>query len=241
MSPVVLVTGAARRLGAAIARALHARGYRLALHYHKSHAAATDLAAQLNAARDGSACAIAADLATPQAPQAVVDDTIACYGRLDLLINNAAVFPRTVVEECSLTDWEGIFDVNLKAPFFLTQASLPWLRANAGNIVNIADVYAERPKPEYPLYSVSKASLVALTRALARELAPEIRVNAVAPGAILWADDSSRQIRSDIVARTPLQRRGDPDDIAAAVSYLASARFVTGEVITVDGGQHLYL
>lgn len=238
-APAALVTGAARRLGAAIARALHAAGFDVAIHYQRAEREATALVAELEAQRPGSAAAFAADLATEDAPAALVAAAARRFGGLDALVNNAAVFRPTPLAAASRPDWDAIMGVNLRAPFFLARAAAPLLAARAGCIVNLTDIYAGRPKADYSVYCAAKAGLVGLTRALARDLAPQVRVNAVAPGAILWPEGGADEARDAILARTPLGRRGEPDDVAQAVCYLVGARFVTGQVIAIDGGRSL--
>ena len=239
-APVALVTGASQRLGAQLATALHARGMRVVVHYHQSVAAAQALCDKLEAARPASTLQICADLATPTAPAQIINEVQAHWGRLDLLVNNAAVFRATPLATSGLDDWDEITGINLRAPYFLCRAATPLLRQQRGLIVNLADIYADRPRPEYAIYCASKAGLVGLTRALARELAPEIRVNAVAPGAILWTADASLAEQQAILARTPLERLGEPSDIARAVGYLLDAPYVTGQVLTVDGGRSIF-
>jgi pteridine reductase len=239
-APVALVTGASQRLGARLTTALHARGMRVVVHYHHSAAAAQALCATLEAARSGSTLQICADLTSRAAPSEIIDRVRAHWGRLDLLVNNAAVFRATPLATSALDDWDEITTINLRAPYFLCRAAAALLREQRGLIVNLADIYADRPRLEYAIYCASKAGLVGLTRALARELAPFIRVNAVAPGAILWTADASLEERSAILARTPLERLGDPSDIATAVAYLLDAPYVTGQVLTVDGGRSIF-
>ncbi len=245
-SPVVLVTGAAKRIGAAIARLLHARGHAIALHYRGSEKEAITLRDELESARPGSILLLQADLAHPDAPEALVARTVEHFGRLDGLVNNASTFFPTPIGTVTSEQWQSLFDANARAPLFLAQAAAPHLRASRGAIVNIADIYGERPLRDHSAYCMSKAALVMMTKALALELAPDVRVNAVAPGAILWPDtpvealagESARQ--AAILARTPLARTGTPDDIAEAVHWLLSAaRFTTGEVVHVDGGRLL--
>lgn len=238
--PVALVTGAARRLGAVTARALHAAGYAIAIHHLSSAAEAEALAAHCNAEVAGSAAVHRADLAEADAPARLVADVEARWGRLDLLVNNASVFDATPHGSLTPALWERIQAVNLRAPLFLALACAPLLAARHGSIVNITDIHAERPRHDYTAYCASKAGLVAVTRGLALDLAPAVRVNAVAPGAILWAASEDATVQADTVRGTPLRRRGDPEDIAEAVCYLARARFVTGHVLNVDGGRLLH-
>jgi pteridine reductase len=240
---VALVTGAARRVGATIARRLHAAGASVLVHYRGSEKEAAALEAELNAARAGSAVRVKADLLAPVAPRALLEAALARFGRLDLLVNNASTFYPTALGAIEAGHWEELVGANLRAPLFLAQAAAPQLAQAHGAIVNIVDIHAERPLKGYLVYSVAKAGLAALTRALALELAPEVRVNAVAPGAILWPEDDQfdPRERERIVASTPLARRGAPQDIAHAVAFLASAPYVTGQMLAVDGGRSIFL
>ena len=238
-----LVTGAARRIGAAIARRLHWAGANVVLHYRGAEAEAGRLEAELNAARAASALKVKADLLAPIAPRALVGAALERFGRLDLLINNASTFYPTAVGSIEPGHWEELIGSNLRAALFLAQEAAPQLAKNCGAIVNIADIHAERPLKGYLVYSVAKAGLVALTRALALELAPEVRVNAIAPGAIAWPEDGqfAPRERARIIAATPLARIGSPEEVARAVHLLATAPFVTGQVLAVDGGRSLHL
>ena len=238
-----LVTGAARRIGAAIARRLHWAGANVVLHYRGAEAEAGRLEAELNAARAASALKVKADLLAPIAPRALLGAALERFGRLDLLINNASTFYPTAVGSIEHGHWEELIGSNLRAALFLAQEAAPQLAKNCGAIVNIADIHAERPLKGYLVYSVAKAGLVALTRALALELAPEVRVNAIAPGAIAWPEDGQFEPRERerIVAATPLARIGSPEEVARAVHFLATAPFVTGQVLAVDGGRSLHL
>src|SRR5688572_30249809 len=239
----VLVTGGARRVGAAIARALHAAGASVMLHYRDSEAEAAQLEAELNAARPKSAAKVKADLLAPIAPKALVGAAIGAFGRLDVLVNNASSFFPLDVGAIELSHWEELMGSNLRAPLFLCQEAAGALAEHGGCVVNIVDIHAERPLKGYPLYSVAKAGLAALTRSLAVELAPRVRVNGVAPGAIAWPEDGQFDPaeRARILATTPLGRVGSPEDIAQAVHFLAVAPYVTGQVLAVDGGRSLYL
>lgn len=239
-SPVVLVTGGSQRLGAQLVRALHTRGMRVVVHYHQSAEAARALCDELEARRPGSTMQVCADLVTRTAPERIVEQIRLHWGQLDVLINNAAVFRATPLAASGLDDWDEITAINLRAPYFLCRAAAPLLRLQRGLIINLADIYADRPRPQYAIYCASKAGLVGITRALARELAPEIRVNAVAPGAILWSADASCEEQQAVLERTPLERLGEPSDIATAVSYLIDAPYVTGQVLTVDGGRSIF-
>lgn len=240
---VALVTGAARRIGAAIARRLHAAGASVVLHYRGAEAEAAALEAELNAARAGSALKLKGDLLAPIAPQALVGVALERWGRLDVLVNNASTFYPTAMGGIEGSHWEELIGSNLRAPLFLAQAAAPHLAAAGGSIVNIADIHAERPLKGYLVYSVAKAGIAALTRALALELAPAVRVNAVAPGTIAWPEDGQfgQGERDRIVAATPLGRTGAPEDVAWAVHFLATAPFVTGQVLAVDGGRTITL
>jgi len=240
---VVLVTGAARRIGAAIVRRLHAAGARVALHYRSSGAAAEALERELLASRAASAACLQADLGEPEAAQGLVRAAVERFGRLDLLVNNASTFYPTPLGTITRKHWEELVGSNLAAALFLAQAASPELARTSGAIVNIADIHAERPLRGYLVYTVAKAGLVALTRALALELAPQVRVNAVAPGAIAWPEDGQfpPPERGRIVATTPLARLGRMEDVADAVLFLAQAPFVTGQVLAVDGGRSVYL
>ncbi len=241
----ILVTGAGRRIGATIARVLHAAGGRVVLHCHRSRREAEALAAELNAARPASAAVVAANLLDAQALAGLVEAAAGAFGRLDALVNNASSFHPTPLEELSGDDWEDLVGTNLRAPLFLAKAAAPRLRAARGAIVNIVDIHAERPLGGFVVYSVAKAGLAGLTRALAVELAPEVRVNGVSPGAILWPEEGehfSAAEQGRIVAHTPLARTGTPEDVAGAVKYLLfDAPFVTGQILAVDGGRSIRL
>jgi pteridine reductase len=234
-----LVTGAAKRIGATIARTLHDAGANVAIHYHSSAEAADALVADLEARRKGSAFAISADVRDVRALERMGRDVIARAGRLDVLVNNASNFYPTRIGTVTEEQWDDLVGSNLKAPLFLTQAVLPALRAARGSIVNIVDVHAQRPLRDHPVYGAAKAGLAMLTRSLAKDLGPDIRVNGVSPGAILWPDiGMSEQLRSGILKQTALKRSGEPEDIAAAVLFLVrDAPYVTGQIIAVDGGR----
>jgi pteridine reductase len=242
-SKVALVTGAARRVGAAIARRLHAAGASILIHYRGAEAEAARLEKELNALRAGSAIKVRGDLLAPIAPQALVGAALQRFARLDFLVNNASAFYPTRLGEIEPGHWEELMGSNLRAPLFLAQAAAPQLALAGGAIVNIADIHAERPLKGYVVYSVAKAGLVALTRALALELAPAVRVNAVAPGTIAWPEGGQFEDgeRARIVASTPLARTGTPEDVAQAVHFLCAAPFVTGQVLAVDGGRSIFL
>lgn len=237
---VVLITGAARRIGAAIARRLHADGYDLALHYRGSAVDMRSLVGELEAVRAGSTLMLQADLAVFDRLPELVAKTVGHYGRLDALVNNASAFYPTPMGTATPAQWEELFAVNARAPFFLAQAAAPHLRAPRGAIVNIADIYADRPRADLAVYAASKAALLAVSRGLAVSLAPEVRVNAVSPGAILWPDGGiDDDVQAGLLAQTPLGHVGDPGDIAGTVAWLLgdAAGYVTGQVIRVDGGR----
>jgi len=240
---VVLVTGGAKRVGAAISRRLHAAGANIALHYRFSLNEAQALEAELNGLRADSAKLVQADLLHLQSLQPMVQQTVQHFGRLDALVNNASSFFPTPLEEIGEHQWDDLIGTNLKAPLFLAQAAAHELRRNQGAIVNIVDIHADRPMHGHLVYSVAKAGLAALTRALAVELAPAVRANAVAPGAIIWPDSgewASPEVREKIVGQTLLKRIGDPDDIAKTVQFLLrDAPYITGQIINVDGGKSI--
>jgi pteridine reductase len=241
--PVALITGAAKRVGAIIARTLHAAGYDLALHYRHSRAEMNTLCAALEAERPGSTSAFQVDLADAALLPSLVDACVAHFGRLDALVNNASSFYRTPVGSISVEQWDELFASNARAPLFLAQAAAPHLRAAGGAIVNLVDIYAQRPLPGHPVYCMAKAALAMMTLALAKELAPEVRVNGVAPGAVLWPESGKPYAdQAELIARTPLQRAGVPEDVAAAVLFLLrDAQFTTGQIIAVDGGRSLVI
>lgn len=239
---VVLITGGAKRVGAATCRRLHAAGAKLMLHYRDSAGEARLLQAELNHQRKDSVALIQADLLDLGKLHSLIDQTVQTFGKLDALINNASSFFPTPVGEITAESWDDLIGTNLRAPLFIAQAAAPALKKTQGAIVNITDIHAERPLKNYVVYTVAKAGLVGLTRSLARELAPEVRVNAVAPGPILWPDDESfdELSRQRIISSTPLKREGTPEDIAKAVHFLLfEATYVTGETINVDGGRHV--
>jgi pteridine reductase len=238
-----LVTGGARRIGAAIARRLHAAGANVLVHYRDSEADASRLESELNALRARSAAKVKAELLAPIAPRALVSAALESFGRLDLLVNNASSFFPIAIGSVEPSHWEELIGSNLRAPLFIAQEAAAELAKREGAIVNIVDIHADRPLKGYPLYTIAKAGIAALTRALAVELAPHVRVNGVAPGAIAWPDDGQfePEERSRIVATTPLKRVGTPDDVAQAVHFLACAPYITGQVLAVDGGRSIFL
>jgi len=235
-----LVTGAAKRIGAVIARTLHAAGANVAIHYNRSAAEADELAAELLRARPKSAFTIGADLSDIPAVERMAAQVLERTGaQLDVLVNNASNFYPTPIGTITLEQWDDLFGSNLKAPLFLSQALVPALRAARGVIVNIVDVHAQRPLRDHPVYGPAKAGLAMLTRSLAKDLGPDVRVNGVSPGAILWPDEGmSDGLRAAIIRQTALKRAGTPEDIAAAVLFLVrDAPYVTGQIIAVDGGR----
>jgi len=242
---VVLVTGGARRIGAAIARRLHALGASLAVHYRTSSGEARALVDALNAVRPRSAAAFRADLLSQPALEKLVDACVRRFGRLDGLVNNASSFYPTPVGRITVREWDDLVGTNVRAPLFLSQAAAPHLRRHRGAIVNIVDIHAERPISEYVVYSLAKGALLTLTRSLALDLGPHVRVNGVSPGAILWpesGDFASTANQRDVLRRTPLRRTGAPENIAGAVEYLlVSGTYVSGQVIAVDGGRSVVL
>lgn len=239
--PVVLITGAGKRVGAVIARTLHAAGYDLALHYRRAAAEAELLAASLERQRPDSTYTVQTELADIDALPGMVQRVLGRFGRLDGLVNNASAFFPTPIGTATTAQWNELFASNAQAPFFLVQAAVPALREGQGAIVNLVDIYAERPLANHPLYCMAKAALAAMTRSLAMDLGPEVRVNGVAPGAVMWPSDGKPyDDQQAMLARTPLKRAGSPDDVAGAVLWLLrDAPFVTGQIIAVDGGRTL--
>ena len=243
LTKIVLLTGGARRIGAAIARTLHRAGMNLALHYRSSGEEAAALRDELNRRRADSVILLQADLRDTASLPALVEQTIARWGRLDALINNASSFYPTPLGRTTEADWDDLLASNLKAPFFLSQAAAPPLRAMEGSIINLVDIYAQRPLENHPVYCAAKAGLAMLTRSLAWELGPAVRVNGIAPGAILWPEqEMSEATKAQLLSRIPLRRRGEPEDIASTVLFLLQdARYITGQIIAVDGGRSLSL
>ena len=239
--PVALITGGAKRVGAVIARTLHTAGYDLALHCRHSVNEANALAAELTAQRANSTLVLQAELADTRNLPRLIDATLTRYGRLDALVNNASAFYPTPIDTASVEQWNELFASNAQAPFFLAQAALPALRTAHGAIVNLVDIYAERSIANYPIYVMAKGALVAMTRTLALDLAPDIRVNGIAPGAVMWpSDGKSYDDQQAMMARTPLGRAGTPEDVAGTVLWLLrDAPFVTGQIIRVDGGRSI--
>ena len=241
--PVVLITGAARRIGATIARALHAAGYDLALHCRDSRVELDALIVELEALRPLSTLALQADLADVERLPELVTATLARFGRLDGLVNNASAFHATPVGTITPAHWDELFAANARAPLFLAQAAAPHLAARRGAIVNLVDIYAERPLTGHSVYCMAKAALVMATRALAVELGPRVRVNAIAPGNILWSTNAIKAETQAIVEqRTTLGRQGSPQEIATAVLFLLrDGSYCSGAILPVDGGRLLYI
>ena len=240
----ILITGGAKRIGAYCVRYLHAQGCNIVLHYRSSAEAAKALADELNMQRPDSVRLYQADLHDIKELQALADVAKRAWGGLDVLINNASAFYATDMAEVTEVQWDDLLGSNLKSPFFLIQALVPILEIKKGCVVNIVDIHAERGLKGFPVYSIAKAGLAALTKILAKELAPQIRVNAVAPGAILWPeqDEMDTQKKQEIQAKVALQRTGCPEDIAKAIGFLINdAEYITGQVITVDGGRTLFI
>lgn len=241
-APRALITGAARRIGACIARRLHQQGYDLILHYRQSSTDAEQLRDELNRQRADSCICLQADLNDMQAVEQLAQ-AVRQQGPLSLLVNNASTFYPTPLQQAAQSDWDQLINSNLRGPFFLSSALAPLLEASEGSIVNLVDVHAEKGLGGYPIYSIAKAGVKMMTLSLARELAPAVRVNGVSPGAILWPeadaemDDAARQA---ILDKVPLQRTGRPEDIAEAVAFLASAGYITGQILAVDGGRSIF-
>jgi pteridine reductase len=237
----VLITGAARRVGAEIARVLHAAGANLVLHYRSSREDAQALAAELNAARAASAVTAECDLLDIAQFPALIAQAVQTFGGLDVLINNASTFYPTPVGDITAIDFDDLIGTNLRAPLFLAQAANAALRERSGLVLNLADIHGLRPLKRYPVYSIAKAGLIMLTRSLARELGPHVRVNAVAPGPVMWPEDGlDKELQEKIIRRTALKRHGTAEEVARACLYFASdASYVTGQVLAVDGGRSI--
>lgn len=238
--PVALVTGAARRIGAVICQRLHQQGYRIVLHYGQSATEATELAASLNALQANSAITTQADLLVNKDREQLIEQSIQQWGRIDLLVNNASTFYPKSIAETTEAVWNDLMGSNLKAPFFLAQGLADALKKQQGAIINIVDIHSQRPLKGYPVYSAAKAGLAMITQALAKELAPEIRVNGISPGPILLPEGDNQGATTNLMEKTPLQRMGCPDDIADTVIFLAKQNYITGQIIAVDGGKSLY-
>ena len=245
-SKCVLVTGGSKRIGAVTVRHLHQAGYKVIIHRHLSQQAANALAEELNTNRPDSAKVIQGDLNNETIYNSLIEQAYQCWNRLDVLINNASSFYPTPIGSITLDDWNNLVNSNMKAPLFLAQAAAPYLEQTQGNIINMIDIHGQRPMKEHPVYCAAKAGLAMLTLSLAKELGPMIRVNGVAPGAILWpasdgpGGDMPEQTKNLILQRTALKRPGQPIDIAKAILFLVKdADYITGQIIAVDGGRSL--
>lgn len=253
---VALITGSARRIGASIAETLHQQGYKVVIHYNRSRSEAEALVNRLLSIRENSAVAIQGDLQVVSDLSTLADAAVTQWGKIDLLINNASCFYPTPIRtngkkptpttQFNIDNWNEVLDTNLRAPYVLSVLLADELRASGGAIINLVDIYSERPLKNHSIYNISKAGIAMMTQTLAKELAPEIRVNGVSPGAILWPEGETElaeqnSIQERIISQTPLARCGSPNDICEAVSYLASSQFVTGQIIKVDGGRSLHL
>jgi pteridine reductase len=236
---VVLITGGARRIGAEIVRTLHGAGARILIHHRSSAGAAAGLAAELNGARPGSAAVHGVDLLSAGAPERLVAAAIQTFGGVDVLINNASSFAPSQIGQITPAQWNDLIGTNLQVPLFLTQAAVPSLAARRGLIINMVDIHGLRPLKGYPVYSVAKAGLAMLTRSLARELGPDIRVNGIAPGPVLWPEHGMDEaLKQEIIGKTALHRHGSPADVARTALFLAKdAPYITGQIIAVDGGR----
>lgn len=242
MNKVALITGGAKRIGAVLVQRFHQAGFNTIIHYHHSIEEANLLANKLNEQRDASAIAIKADIRQPSCCQILIEQAFNAWGRLDVLINNASSFYPTPIGQIREETWEDLLGSNLKGPFFLSQAACSFLANTQGNIINITDIHADRPLKNYSVYSIAKAGLAMLTKSMARELAPLVRVNAVAPGVTLWPENDnelSALAKTHLIERTCLKRKGSPDDIADTALFLAEQKYITGQVIVVDGGRSI--
>lgn len=239
LKPRVLVTGGAQRIGAALVEALHEAGMHVAIHCRGSRKEAEHLSERLNQRLPGSASVHTGDLVDDKTPLRLVDEVIDRYAGLDVLINNASSFYPTPIAQTTLGDWDNLVGTNLKAPYFLSQAAAPHLAKSKGIIINIADIHGIRPMPGFGVYSIAKAGLLMMTKALAQELGPDVRVNAIAPGVIIWPDETAdHPARQQVIENTPLRTIGDPQDIVRTVLFLIrEASFITGQTIAIDGGR----
>lgn len=236
-----LITGGAKRIGAVTTQTLHQAGYNVIIHCRLSRQAADDLATELNSKRKDSAKVIQGDLNIDTVYDHLIEEAYQCWNRLDVLVNNASSFYPTPIGSITLADWNNLVNSNMKAPLFLAQAAAPYLKQSSGNIINMVDVHAQRPMKEHPVYCAAKAGLAMLTMSLAKELGPEVRVNGVAPGAILWPEnDMPEHTKNLILERTSLKRPGEPIDIAKTILFLVrDGEYITGQIIAVDGGRSI--
>jgi len=235
----VLITGGAKRIGARIARTLHAQDMNLVIHFNTSSDDANELCSELNSIRNDSAIAIGANLTSQDEVESLINKVIERTGQLDVLINNASTFYPTPIEDITLDDWDNLVGTNLKAPLFLCKYAAPHIKKSKGSIINMVDIHASKPLKNHPIYGPAKSGLVMLTRSLAKDLAPEVRVNGIAPGMILWPENEPpEEIKQKVVNQIPLKRTGEPNDIAKTVLFLiADADYITGQIIAVDGGR----
>jgi pteridine reductase len=241
MNKIALITGAAKRVGAIIATHLHRQGYSVLIHYNRSTTEAQTLADTLNSVRPNSAHAFQADLNNMNEVEQLAQNSLKHWGRIDLLVNNASSFYPTPLNESTQAQWDGLINSNLRAPYFLSAALSKTLSLHRGCIINIIDIHAQRGLPGHPIYSIAKAGLEMMTKSLAKELGPEVRVNGVSPGAILWPDAGlSDAQQTAILDKTLLGRTGEAEDLAEAVYFLANANYITGQILAVDGGKSLY-
>jgi pteridine reductase len=241
INKTALITGAAKRIGAAIAEQLHNAGMNIVIHYNTSTQEADELASKLNNIRTDSVITVQTNLEHQDDYTVLVDTAIQFKGSIDVLINNASTFYPTILDDLSEEQWNEITSINLKAPLFLSQLATKSLRKNKGCIVNIADVHANRPLTDHSVYSISKAGLLMLTQSLAKELAPDIRVNAISPGAITWPDKMDDETKEEILNHTALKKTGSMEDISKAVLFLINdADYITGQILNIDGGRTLY-
>lgn len=238
-TPVVLITGAAKRIGKTIAQHFHQQGFNVIVHCNASKKAAELLVNQLNNKRSNSAIALSADLNIHEEITQLAKQAIGWQNRIDVLVNNASTYFPQDLADTTLANWDNLFNSNAKAPYFLTQALLPKLQENQGSVVNIIDCNLERPKPHYSAYQMAKAALAMMTKVLAKELSPEVRVNGVAPGAIIWAEHEKGKQAEQVLKAIPLERTGEPEDIAEAVYFLTQAGYITGQILNVDGGKSI--
>lgn len=243
IAKTALVTGGSKRIGAAIVRLLHQAGYKVIIHCRLSMQAANELAEELNNIRADSAKVVQADLNNETIYNNLIEQAFKCWNRLDVLVNNASSFYATPVGGITLDDWDNLINSNMKAPLFLAQAAAPYLKQTQGNIINMLDIHGQRPMKDHPVYCAAKAGLAMLTMSLAKELGPDIRVNGVSPGAILWPEnDISEHTKNLIIERTALKRAGEPIDIAKTILFLVKdADYITGQIIAVDGGRTIHI
>ena len=238
---IAIVTGGAKRIGASISRRLHKANIDLIIHYKTSEKEAISLRDELNKQRKNSASLIKADLLDPKSYSKIINETIKIYGQLNFLINNASTYYPTNINQIDQLNWDNLIGSNLKAPLFLCKEAAPFLKKNNGSIINITDAHITKPKENYIIYSIAKAGLTNLTKSLAQELGPEIRVNAVAPGPVLWPENSNEfnnSYRKKVISQTMLKKVGEPDDVAKAVEFLLlNSNFITSHILNVDGGR----